>query len=70
MRTREVLSHTAGHTAVIDKARDPKDSVFFLVQNVSFLSKDKYIIFKVVILPRQPLLKVTLQEENIIGVLL
>lgn len=44
--------------------------MFFLVQNVTFLSKDKNIISKVGILPGQPLLRVILQEEQIIGVLL
>ena len=43
--------------------------MFFLVQNVAFLSKDKNIISKVGILPGQPLLSVTLWEEHIIGVL-
>lgn len=44
--------------------------MFFLIQNVAFLSKDKNIISKVGILPGQPLLRVTLQEEQIIRVLL
>lgn len=44
--------------------------MFFLAQNVAFLSKDKNIISEVGILPGQPLLSVTLQEENIVGVLL
>lgn len=42
------------------EAKNPQDSMFFLVQNVTFLSKDKNIMSKVGILPGQPLLRVIL----------
>ena len=52
------------------EARSFKDSLFFLVQNIAFLTKDKNIMSKVGILPRQPLLRATLQEKHVFGVLL
>ena len=52
------------------EARSLKDSMFFLVQKIAFLTKDKNIMSKVGILPRKPLLRATLQEEHIIGGLL
>lgn len=59
MKPREVLYEFPRITQRVEikpelEARYPKDSVFFLVQNVAFLSKDKNTTPKVGTLPRHP----------------